>query len=198
VTHRASTILLMTIAGMLAVAIAVVVLMTVQSRSDREAGPAAETSQTPPAESSAPPESSAPAAPAPPDVPNATCENIMDAAFATDWTPRVVEPASVEPLLAEGISCIWAADHSVGTDNVLVYSWAPLSASAWNAFTAERLAEENGWLLEHGDRGTYLTTLTDYWVQDDEGYGHTYLFTGDAVVVAMTKAETDMVVGPRA
>lgn len=124
-----------------------------------------------------------------------TCENIMSASFTTTWLPTEVEAA--DPLFADGITCRWQADPAVGTDNVLIFSWTPAAQSEWDALVAEFLAvEDGGWIVESGPRGHYLTGKTDYWVQDDAGYGATYLFTGHAVIYAMTKAETDDVAGP--
>lgn len=135
--------------------------------------------------------------PAPAGWQEPTCENIMHPEFTTDWLPaRVEEP---ETLFTDGIQCWWAVDPTVGTDNVLLYGWAPATAEEWAALVAERTAEtDTAWFTEEDERGVYLTHKTDYWVQDADGYGTTYLFTGDAILFAQTKAETEDVVGPPA
>jgi len=119
----------------------------------------------------------------------------MSPAFTTTWVPATIDDP--EPVFAEGIACRWQADPTVGTDNVLTYAWAPADRADWDALAAEHVgAEDSPWFIESGERGEYLTQKVDYWVQDDEGYGSTYLFTGDAVIYAMTKDETNDVVGP--
>lgn len=123
----------------------------------------------------------------------ATCENIMAPDFSSSWTPVEIEG---KPAFADGITCRWQADHSVGTDNMLAYAWGPATAEDWTALTEEYLGPDSAWFVEEGDRGSYLTSKTDYWVRDEEDYGSTYLFTGEHLIYAMTKAETDDVVGP--
>lgn len=156
---------------------------------------ASPTAASPSPSASAAPTPTATAPPVAPTRAEATCENIMHPGFTTDWLPaRVEEP---EPLFTGGIQCWWAADPTVGTDNVLLYGWAPATREVWDALVAERTAETDAeWFTEEDDRGIYLTHKTDYWVQDAEGYGTTYLFTGDAILFAQTKAETADVVGP--
>lgn len=130
-----------------------------------------------------------------------TCENIMRPGFASEQTthPIPAEDPEPMPLFAEGISCWWSADPTVGTDNVLAYSWTAADAETWAAFTREQLGlADSPFFLEDGDRGEYLTEKTDYWIRDDEDYGSTFLFTGDVIIWAMTKAATADVVGPPA
>lgn len=111
------------------------------------------------------------------------------------WMPAVFEEP--EPLFVPGVQCWWSADPAVGTDNVLKYGWAPADEATWAAFVEARLSPpDSPWFLETGERGDYLTEKTDYWLRDDEDYGRTYLFTGDAVIFAQTKAGTRDVVGP--
>lgn len=123
-----------------------------------------------------------------------TCENIMAADFETTWVPTELDVN--EPLLSGGITCRWQQDPTVGTDNVLMYGWASLTQERWDQFVASKTTSEPGWFTETGERGEYVTTQSEYWVQDHEGYGTTYLFTGDAVISAMTKDETNDVTGP--
>jgi hypothetical protein len=189
---------LWTILGSLALGAVLVVVLIVALLSvpSVPTGPVA--SPTPAGASPSASTTPAPSATAPPVTPvraEATCENIMHPEFSTEWLPaRVEEP---EPLFADGIQCWWAADPTVGTDNVLLYGWAPATEDEWNALVAERMAETDAaWFTEEDERGVYLTHKTDYWVQDAEGYGTTYLFTGEAILFAQTKEETADVVGP--
>lgn len=111
------------------------------------------------------------------------------------WVPAPYDDP--EPVFASGVQCWWSADPTVGTDNVLAYGWTASDQATWDAFVDEQLSTaDSPYFLEAGARGVYLTEKTDYWVRDDEGYGRTYLFTGDAVIFAQTKAETADVVGP--
>jgi hypothetical protein len=124
-----------------------------------------------------------------------TCDNIMAPTFTTSWVPTRIEDP--DPVFAAGIMCRWQADPTVGTDNILAFGWTPAERPAWDALVTEfTRGEDSPWFVESGDRGQYLTQKVDYWVQDDEGYGSTYLFTGDAIIYAMTKAETAHVSGP--
>ncbi|MFB7891476.1 hypothetical protein ACFC1I_04680 [Microbacterium sp. NPDC056044] len=119
----------------------------------------------------------------------------MSASFTTTWVP--VEIDEPEPTFVDGIQCRWQADPTVGTDNILAYAWAPAERSDWDALVAEHTnGDGSTWFVESEERGEYLTHKTEYWVQDDDGYGATYLFTGDAIIYAMTKAETNDVTGP--
>lgn len=147
----------------------------------------------------APVEPSAPPTPTTPARADPTCENIMAPGFLppdlAHWVPAPYDEP--EPLFAAGVQCWWSADPTVGTDNVLAYGWVPADEASWTAFVEERLSTPDApWFVEAGERGEYLTEKTDYWVRDEEGYGMTYLFTGDAVIFAQTKAETRDVVGP--
>ena len=155
---------------------------------------ASETGSTPsptPSRSIAPETSATPT----PQLAEPTCENIMSSAFTTDWIAEQVEaPHSV---FAEGITCRWQADPTVATDNILAYSWAPATEADWEALVTEHTtSDDSPWFVESGPRDQYLTHKTEYWVQDDNGYGATFLFTGDVLIYAMTKAETDYVTGP--
>jgi hypothetical protein len=118
----------------------------------------------------------------------------MAASFTTSWLPvEITEPSAP---FSDGIQCRWQADPSVGTDNIRAYGWTPAEQADWDALVAEMDEEGSTWFVEPGERGQYLTHKTEYWVQDEEGYGATYLFTGDAIIYAMTKAETNDVTGP--
>lgn len=187
---------LWTILGSMVLGAGLVIVLIVALLGFPAAPPTAEASPAPAGPApSLPPSAPLAATPDAPVLAAATCENIMHPEFTTDWLPaRVDEP---EPLFADGIQCWWSADPTVGTDNVLLYGWAPATAEVWDALVAERAADTDAeWFTEEDERGVYLTHRTDYWVQDAEGYGTTYLFTGDAILYAQTKAETEDVVGP--
>jgi hypothetical protein len=77
-----------------------------------------------------------------------------------------------DPLFDDGVVCWDTPDYT------RAFAWAPAT--------------------EEGDRGTYLTYKTAPESADAEGYNQTYLFTGDAITMASTKAETDLIVGPPA
>lgn len=118
----------------------------------------------------------------------ATCENIMDPSSDTKVVSWVLPEGAIQlppiPVLAQGANCV-ASDDSDDS-----YDWSPASRSEWDALVAEYTADDSGWFTEDGPRGTYLTYKL-------EGrYAQTFLFTGDVVIVAPTKAATDAVIGP--
>ncbi|MCT9820387.1 hypothetical protein N3K63_08845 [Microbacterium sp. W1N] len=85
----------------------------------------------------------------------------------------------------DGISCSWG-DFSVASGNVLLFGWAPIeddeAASARTALQAE------GWRIEEGPDGDYLTEDPDQALTVDEnGYGMTYLFGDGWVTMSDTK-----------
>lgn len=118
----------------------------------------------------------------------ATCENIMDPSSDTTVVPWVLPEGAIQlpplPVLAQGANCV-ASDDSDDS-----YDWSPASRSEWDALVAEYTADDSGWFTEDGPRGTYLTYKLD------GRYAQTFLFTGDAVILAPTKAATDAVIGP--
>lgn len=174
-----------------ALVIVLVMALTVRVPSPAPTDHAAPVSPT--SSPTAAPVASEPASPTTPAPP--TCENIMAPDFTTDWVPvRMEDP---EPAFTAGIQCWWLEDPAVATDNVLIYGWAPATPASWEALVAERTAETfTPWVLEQDDRGTYLTHKAVDWVQDAEGYGTTYLFTGDALFYAQTRAAIADVAGP--
>jgi hypothetical protein len=118
----------------------------------------------------------------------------MSPDFSSTWIP--VEIDAYQAAFEDGVTCHWSIDPSVGTDNVLTFAWAPADATEWAALVEEVKAQDPAWFILAEERGDYLTIESEYWVHDDEGYGTTYLFTGDAIILAGTKAETSAVTGP--
>jgi hypothetical protein len=119
-----------------------------------------------------------------------TCDNIMDPASGKTVHDIALPEGSVSgpplfPVLAQGPSC--STDGSPRGD---FYTWSPASRTDWDAVVATLTAGDSGWFTEEGPRGTYLT------YKINGRYSQTYLFTGDAVIVAPTKAGTDAVIGP--
>lgn len=118
----------------------------------------------------------------------ATCENIMDPSSNVTVAAWVLPEGAVQlppmPVLAQGVNCI------AGQDSDNFYDWSPASRGDWDALVAEFTADDSAWFTEDGPRGTYLT------YKIDGRYSQTFLFTGDAVILAPTKAATDTVIGP--
>lgn len=118
---------------------------------------------------------------------SATCRNIMDPSSNVTVAPLVLPEGAVQlppmPVMAQGANCI------AGQDSDNFYDWSPASRADWDALVAEFTAD-GAWFTEDGPRGTYLT------YKIDGRYRQTFLFTGDAVILAPTKAATDAVIGP--
>lgn len=119
-----------------------------------------------------------------------TCDNIMDPASGKTVLDVVLPDGAVSsgplfPALAQGPTC-----STDGTGQGDFYTWSPASRTDWDAVVATLTAGDSGWFTEEGPRGTYLT------YKIDGRYNQTYLFTGDAVILAPTKADTDAVIGP--
>ncbi|MEV8240789.1 hypothetical protein AB0O90_11165 [Microbacterium testaceum] len=117
-----------------------------------------------------------------------TCDNIMDP--ASGKTVREIVPVEgavtlpTYPALAHGPRCTTS-----GSADGDYYTWSPASQTDWDALVAE-LTDDSAWFTEDGPRGTYLT------YKIDGRYSQTFLFTGDAVILAPSKAATDFVIGP--
>lgn len=161
--------------------------------------PAADTASSPapsptdsPAQPTSPPTTSAHAderltAPVSTRIP-ATCGNITDPSSDLTLVSRVLPEGAIKlppmPVLARGADCV----SSQGSDDS--YDWSPASEKDWNDLVALYTANDSAWFTEDGPRGTYLT------YKIDGRYSQTFLFTGDAVILAPTKAATDAVIGP--
>ncbi|MFV9423286.1 hypothetical protein [Microbacterium sp. S1037] len=117
-----------------------------------------------------------------------TCDNIMDPASGKTVRDVVLPEGAVTlpdyPAIAQGPRC--STDGSPAGD---YYTWSPASRTDWDALVAE-LTTDSAWFTEEGPRGTYLT------YKIDGRYNQTFLFTGDAVILAPWKAATDFVIGP--
>lgn len=118
----------------------------------------------------------------------ARCDNIIDPASDVRVEevvpPEGADPLPPEPVLARGAICV--TDAGLGD----FYAWSPATRQEWDAQVASLTGPESGWFTEEGPRGTYLT------YKIDGEYAQTYLFTGDAVILAPRKAATDVVIGP--
>lgn len=119
-----------------------------------------------------------------------TCDNIMDPASGKSVREVILPEGAVSsgplfPALAQGPVC--STDGSPVGD---FFTWSPASRTDWDAVVATLTADDNAWFTEEGPRGTYLT------YKIGGRYNQTYLFTGDAVILAPTKADTDAVIGP--
>ncbi|WP_101846117.1 hypothetical protein [Zhihengliuella sp. ISTPL4] len=125
-----------------------------------------------------------------PSADQLTCESLISdgtVAALTDagWTaePREFVVGGVE--LPQGLLCFWA-DFTVPSDHGQMYGWSPLSAA--DAERAQAGLEEEGWRIEEGTAGVYVTEDPQYAMSTDEdGYGMTYLFGDGWVKVADTK-----------
>ncbi len=87
-------------------------------------------------------------------------------------------------VLARGADCVSRQDPDAS------YDWSPASEEDWGNLVAEYTADDSAWFTEEGSRGTYLT------YKIDGRYNQTFLYTGDAVILAPSKAATDAVIGP--
>lgn len=147
-----------------------------------------------PTESATPPVAPAPVVPAADRVP-ATCDNIMVDTFADTIAVREIPPggdATANPLFDGGVTCWDQPSYR------RAFAWAPTTQAQWDALVAEYVGPASAWFTENGPRGTYLTFMNSSGYTDADGYSQTYLFTGDAIIMAFTKADTDLIVGPPA
>lgn len=134
------------------------------------------------------PEPTATAEPGEADEP--TCETIISAATVADfeslgWS-SLADPFVVGGVeLPGGIQCIWG-DFSTATDHVQIFGWAPITPE--QAQTAQDELVAQGWTLEQGPEGVYVTESAETAsATDEEGYGLTYLFGDGWVKYADTK-----------
>ena len=162
--------------------------------------------QTPPdavqltTRSPAPTEAATPSPPPAPVVPAdarvaPTCDNIMVDTFTDTIAVREVPPggdATANPLFDGGVTCWDQPSYR------RAFAWAPTTPAQWDSLVAEYVGPASTWFTEDGSRGTYLTFKNASGYTDSEGYSQTYLFTGDAIIMAFTKADTDLIVGPPA
>lgn len=118
-----------------------------------------------------------------------TCDNIMDPASGKIVRDVVPPEGAVStptyPVLEQGPKC--STDGTVMGD---FFTWSPASQTDWDALVTELTADDSAWFIEEGPRGTLLT------YKIDGRYSQTFLFTGDAVILAPDKAAADFVIGP--
>lgn len=124
------------------------------------------------------------------DVGDLTCESLIGADTLAqlqeqNWTSQQSEFAIGDVVYDDGLACTWG-DFTVASGNVLIFGWAPIDADEATAARTELQSE--GWRIEEGSEGEYLTedpaqSLTI----DDNGYGMTYLFGDGWVTMSDTK-----------
>jgi hypothetical protein len=138
----------------------------------------------------------APTDAAPTDAPDAgtadpTCESIILASTAADFTSIGWKPQS-EPFrvgateVPDGILCKWS-EGSATADRVQMFGWAPIDDTAADKAEDDLLA--SGWKREDGANGEVYVTENPDWLagRGSDGYGITYLFGDGWVKVADTK-----------
>jgi hypothetical protein len=141
------------------------------------------------------PVASSPTPTAEPEEPTApaadpTCETIIAEDVVADfesigWTVMADTFRIGEIELTDGIQCMWG-DFTTVSDHVQIFGWAEISAD--DAETAQDALLDEGWILEEGTEGIYITESPDTAVATDEdGYGITYLFGDGWVKIADTK-----------
>lgn len=119
-----------------------------------------------------------------------TCETIIPADVVSQfdelgWTASEQDFHIGTLVVPDGIHCVWG-DHSVASDQVQIYGWAPIDDAT--AAEAQASLEEQGWIREEADGTVLLTEDPAYAiVTDDEGYGMTYEFGDGWVRLADTK-----------
>lgn len=151
---------------------------------------AASTPPVPPQGPSASPdpvETGAPVAPV--DV---SCDELIGPDLVSEltdqgWTARE-DPFVIGDLeLPDGVACTWGdfSGESTG-DDLLLFGWSPISAD--DAAAAQATLEAEGWILEEGTDGLYVTeNPAEAIALDEDGYGMTYLFGNGWVTVSDTK-----------
>lgn len=165
--------------------------------------PAPATPGEPSSSSAAPsapaPTTASPAETTPPVVPaDPTCETLISkadvAAFADKgWTVRE-SPFMIEELeFAQGLTCMWGDFEGPGSDNVMIFGWAPITLDA--AESARKLLLGYGWVEESGDGVLYVTNPNPL-STDANGYGDTYAFYDDYVLYGVTKQALNSIVVP--
>lgn len=130
-----------------------------------------------------------------------TCETIIPEATAADFT-SLGWSAKVEPFriggreVPEGIQCKWG-DHSIASDRVQVFGWAPIDEA--DAVAAERELVASGWRSETEGELVYVTENPEWAIaKDSDGYGITYLFGDGWVRLADTRQSLVLVEWPPA
>ncbi len=127
----------------------------------------------------------------PVDPADVECETLLDADLVTDlttrgWTPRE-DPFFLGDIeLTDGISCTWGDFSAETGDNLLLFAWSPITPEQTTA--AMTTLRSEGWRVEEGAEGTYVTEDPDQAIAvDDDGYGITYLFGDGWVTLSDTR-----------
>ncbi|MFT4282777.1 hypothetical protein [Microbacterium sp.] len=143
------------------------------------------------------PAQTSPAAPAPSetagvvDPADVTCENLLPADQVAElteqgWTFREDPFLIGDTEFPDGISCTWGDFEQEVEDDLLLFGWSPITAE--EATTAQTALESEGWIIEQGADGTYVTEDPEGAInRDEDGYGMTYLFGDGWVTVSDTK-----------
>jgi len=125
------------------------------------------------------------------DPADVTCESLIGPDLVTEltdqgWTARE-DPLFIGDLeLSDGISCTWGDFESTTGEDLLLFAWSPITAE--QATAAEAALSTEGWIVEEGADGTYVTEDPSQAINlDDEGYGMTYLFGDGWVILSDTK-----------
>ncbi|GAA3650598.1 hypothetical protein [Microbacterium marinilacus] len=136
------------------------------------------------------PSADATSGPANPDA-QPTCDTIIPESLVSDFEGYGMssqeEPFLVGPdqELEGGIQCTWG-NLDVATDDVQIYGWAPIDAQ--RAAELQAYLEEQGWVREEADGYVYVSEDPELAMHvDDDGYGMTYAFGEDHVLLADTK-----------
>lgn len=145
--------------------------------------------QAPPPAAAAP-EPTESAAPAEPLAAPTCTEMILADTVASfeslGWTFREDEFRVGERVVDGGITCSWADFEGVATDNLQMFGWAPVAGVDTAAL--RRALTGQGWTEEEAPEGVYVTEDPAVSIAvDEQGYGMTYLFTDDSILLADTK-----------
>lgn len=191
----------------LTIVVAVVVAVFVATRADEQpvATPTPTASDTP--SSSPTPDASPSLTPAPPLV-EATCETTSTEEFQEmmaqiGWISWETQNAEIgaRPFerFPEGapdgqIVCRWGVSPDLATDDVIDLAWSPIGTEA--AASAQAFLLDEGYQRIDAPEGVYFALTGTDFHSDAEGYGETYLFTGDDVRWALTKADVASVKAP--
>lgn len=125
------------------------------------------------------------------DPADVTCESLIGpdlVAELTDqgWTVREDPFVIVDTELTDGTACTWGDFENTTGDDLLLFGWSPITAE--EAAAAQTALETEGWIVEEGSDGVYVTEdPTQAIAVDEDGYGVTYLFGDGWVTVSDTK-----------
>ncbi|GAA5028155.1 hypothetical protein ACFQRL_06170 [Microbacterium fluvii] len=130
-----------------------------------------------------------------------TCETIIPASTVAEfedleWTAQEEPFVLAGDEITGGLQCKWG-DLTAATDHIQMFGWAPIDEA--DAIAAQDQLVADGWSLEEGDEGIYVTESAETAIYtDDDGYGWTYLFGDGWVKFADTKQSLLLVEWPQA